>query len=491
MRRLRENRWFDMVVEAGDGMVRSGVTEPAVRREYAQALLDQGRVEAARVMLKQLLGQTGDDAAENAQVRGLLARAHKQMFIDAGAPDVERNRNELRTAAGLYFDVYAIDPVSNHWQGINTVALVALAERHGISLSGLPEAEVLASEILAGIERAEADGEAGKWEYGTAVEACVALDEPEAAIQWLGRYVSEADAFAFFSTRRQLKEVWGLTAQGKFGALLAVLDARILEGQKGLGAEVSSQDRADFHSVVTGFDDATLERVLGPTGVVSLRWYRLGLSSSEAVALISSETRGVGSGFLVTGSDLADSLPPDEVFVLTNAHVVAADPALPETLLPEEARVSFQGLGLTDHHEVTQVWSSPLRELDATLLRLTPPAPDGASPLRLARRLPTLDQRVYIIGHPLGGELSFSLQDNQLIDIHEPKLHYRTPTEPGSSGSGVFNADWKIVALHHAGSLEMPRLNQEEGQSATYAANEGISILAIKQALGTADLSSA
>jgi hypothetical protein len=37
----------------------------------------------------------------------------------------------------------------------------------------------------------------------------------------------------------------------------------------------------------------------------------------------------------------------------------------------------------------------------------------------------------------------------------------------------------------------MPRLNQEEGQSATYAANEGISILAIKQALGTADLSSA
>ncbi|WP_425336071.1 trypsin-like peptidase domain-containing protein [Sinorhizobium numidicum] len=59
------------------------------------------------------------------------------------------------------------------------------------------------------------------------------------------------------------------------------------------------------------------------------------------------------------------------------------------------------------------------------------------------------DQRVYVIGRPLGGELSFSLQDNQLLD-HEGStsgkptisgrvlLHYRAPTEPGSSGSQYF-----------------------------------------------------
>ena len=52
-------------------------------------------------------------------------------------------------------------------------------------------------------------------------------------------------------------------------------------------------------------------------------------------------------------------------------------------------------------------------------------------------------------------------------------VHYRTPTEPGSSGSPVFNSVWKVIAIHHAGGEAMPRLN---GQPGTYAANEGIRI---------------
>jgi len=38
-------------------------------------------------------------------------------------------------------------------------------------------------------------------------------------------------------------------------------------------------------------------------------------------------------------------------------------------------------------------------------------------------------------------------------------MHYRTPTDPGSSGSPVFNAKWEVVALHHAGSPATPRLH--------------------------------
>ena len=94
-----------------------------------------------------------------------------------------------------------------------------------------------------------------------------------------------------------------------------------------------------------------------------------------------------------------------------------------------------------------------------------------------------MDQRVYIIGHPLGGGLSFSLQDNLLLDIVAPKLHYRTPTEPGNSGSGVFNEVWKIVAIHHAGGRDLKRLTPVAGESDRYAANEGIAIGAIKEGL--------
>ena len=36
----------------------------------------------------------------------------------------------------------------------------------------------------------------------------------------------------------------------------------------------------------------------------------------------------------------------------------------------------------------------------------------------------------------------------------------------GSSGSPVFNSDWDLIALHHAGSHEMPKL---DGSSELYA----------------------
>jgi hypothetical protein len=46
----------------------------------------------------------------------------------------------------------------------------------------------------------------------------------------------------------------------------------------------------------------------------------------------------------------------------------------------------------------------------------------------------------------------------------------------------VFNAKlWQLIALHHkGGKLGMPRLNNHEG---TYAANEGISLLSIREAI--------
>ena len=33
---------------------------------------------------------------------------------------------------------------------------------------------------------------------------------------------------------------------------------------------------------------------------------------------------------------------------------------------------------------------------------------------------------------------------------HQNRLRYQTNTEDGSSGSPVFNREWRVVALHHA-----------------------------------------
>jgi hypothetical protein len=120
----------------------------------------------------------------------------------------------------------------------------------------------------------------------------------------------------------------------------------------------------------------------------------------------------------------------------------------------------------------------------------------GITPLPIAKALPTVEDsaRVYIIGHPGGRDLQFSLQDNALLAHEGPtagkpaiegvwRVHYRAPTEGGSSGSPVFNGSlWEVIALHHVGGKTgMSRLN---GDAGTYAANEGIALLSIVAALG-------
>jgi hypothetical protein len=100
--------------------------------------------------------------------------------------------------------------------------------------------------------------------------------------------------------------------------------------------------------------------------------------------------------------------------------------------------------------------------LNTTLLELDG-YPHEVTPVPLAGGLPNLEAqdppRAYLIGHPRGLEQpQFSLQDNLLLDYDETLVHYRSPSEPGSSGSPVFGSPWQLIGLHHAGGFDTPRL---------------------------------
>ena len=53
-------------------------------------------------------------------------------------------------------------------------------------------------------------------------------------------------------------------------------------------------------------------------------------------------------------------------------------------------------------------------------------------------------------------------------------VQYTTSTEPGSSGSPVFDNDVAVVAIHHAGGMMT-----EPGTQRRYLRNEGISMIAV------------
>jgi endonuclease G len=77
---------------------------------------------------------------------------------------------------------------------------------------------------------------------------------------------------------------------------------------------------------------------------------------------------------------------------------------------------------------------------------------------------------VTIVQHPEGQRKQVALRDNRIVDVLDEFLHYETDTEPGSSGSPVFNDQWEVVALHHA-SVPAPE-HPELGKFV----NEGIRI---------------
>jgi V8-like Glu-specific endopeptidase len=190
----------------------------------------------------------------------------------------------------------------------------------------------------------------------------------------------------------------------------------------------------------------------------------------------------MGTGFVVKGADLHPSLQMN--VLITNAHVVSDE--LRSALPHDRAFVTFWGLDRPppyERHRITRtIWSSLPHELDTTIVELDG-LPAGVATCPLAGNRPLLDPapQTFIIGHPKGWEQPmFSIQDNYLLDADDTMLHYRTPTEEGSSGSPVFNELWELIALHHRGLSQMPRLH---GQAGTYPANEGIWIETIKAKL--------
>ena len=56
-----------------------------------------------------------------------------------------------------------------------------------------------------------------------------------------------------------------------------------------------------------------------------------------------------------------------------------------------------------------------------------------------------------IIQHPGGDPQQVALRDNKVVESLDHFIRYEADTQPGSSGSPVFNDQWQLAALHHSG----------------------------------------
>jgi endonuclease G, mitochondrial len=200
-----------------------------------------------------------------------------------------------------------------------------------------------------------------------------------------------------------------------------------------------------------GLGVSLLERIMGKSDLMSVRYLELGLRIARTVGRVhlrraDGTHAGFGTGFLVSPR-----------LLLTNNHV------LTDAGIAGASRVEFDFQEGIDGRLQSSIFVDfdPAalfvtdKPLDFSLVALKGDlrkiAPYGWNGLSAAEGKIIVGEYVSIIQHPSGERKQVALRENQIVDVLDNFLHYKTDTSPGSSGSPVFNDQWEIVALHHSG----------------------------------------
>ena len=532
---LRNQRSWTALMTLAESLCRVDAADAKSRCLYAQALIETGALVPAIAMLEPLAKSLPQEDAMWAEAWGLLGRCSKQIFFDSvrdGGAQHPAAMRALTSAVRAYERPYRSDRRQHTWHGVNLLALALRARREGWS-DAAPKIDParLSRQLMKDLHAVpEAQRAGDPWFLPTLAEAALgqtlATGELQAIETVLAAYLQSPglSAFQVKSTLRQFTELWaldtlsadtpgiGLATAADVGwtrRLVDILRARLMQLPGG-ECELTPRDfaalpqldgRRDQEAVTTA--QGQLEAVLGVDGPQTFAWWSAGIEAARSVAVVRERLgRRVGSGFLVRAGDLGLGAQSDDLLLLTNYHVINSE-GTPGSVRPGNAEVVFEADDPGRAYGVAELlWTSPVNVHDAALLRLKE-LPTNLRPLTIGNALPTLPSseekkrpRVYLIGYPGGRELAFSFQDNELIDHEGPdtgkpqtkdvwRVHYRAPTEGGSSGSPVFeDRQWHVIALHHmGGKFGMPRLN---GLVGSYAANEGLAMATLVAAVKAA-----
>lgn len=223
------------------------------------------------------------------------------------------------------------------------------------------------------------------------------------------------------------------------------------------------------------------ELILGENNFLPFSFLRAGDRIGRSVVKIQRADGACGTGFIVAPGILLTNhhVLPDLITAATSAAVANYETSPPPDPLGRYAVVPLCPTDLF----VTNA------ELDFTFCGVRGLDYLGCVALNRNSMNVLQSELVNIIQHPRGRPKEVALHDNRVVTADNVVVRYSCDTEPGSSGSPVFNNQWQLVALHHASV----GVNSEEGRraidgmpNARYL-NEGIRMSAIALWLETAE----
>lgn len=227
------------------------------------------------------------------------------------------------------------------------------------------------------------------------------------------------------------------------------------------------------------------ELILNDSNLLPFSFLRVGDRLGRAVVKIERDDGAAGTGFLIA---------PD--ILVTNHHV------LPDAATASAARVHANYEAeppgdLAGRPEVVPLDPSALfvtnPDLDCTFCGVSGLEHLGVIPLMRDSLNLLPSEYVNIIQHPSGRHKEIALQDSRVVKVDHVVVQYCCDTEPGSSGSPVFNNQWRLVAVHHASVVtEAPQGRRAQGaEPDAWYLNEGVRLSAIALWLESAEANTA
>lgn len=196
-----------------------------------------------------------------------------------------------------------------------------------------------------------------------------------------------------------------------------------------------------------------LEKILEANDMLPINFLYQGSRTSQAIGRIvirnGMRPIGYGTGFMISPR-----------LMITNNHVLwDKDIAINSTIEFDYYRkVSGRISRPIEFRLEPFLFFATDKPLDFTIVAVQFRNKDGATinsrgwvPLIKKSGKSIVGERVNIVQHPGGRPQTIAIRENQIVDVLPNHLHYSADTEPGSSGAPVFNEQWELAALHHAG----------------------------------------
>jgi endonuclease G len=199
------------------------------------------------------------------------------------------------------------------------------------------------------------------------------------------------------------------------------------------------------------------ERIIGGDELQPVNYLEIGALAARPVCRIdmmdaAGRHYGWATGFLIAPQ-----------LLLTNHHVLPSPALTARSVAEFDVELDVLGEAKASHRfrlDPARFFYTSDR-LDFSVVAVAPAAEDGK---RLADYdfLPLIGtpgkaiegEWLTIIQHPAGKQKQVCVRENRLLKCDAEVLWYSTDTLGGSSGAPVYNNEWQVVALHHAGVPE-------------------------------------